>query len=76
MTFFSSQVIGRATTYKRLLLTIKAGYDDIIAALLRREDEARAAERRLAAFTSRSQSVTTCQRRAVQLRDRWQLRDR
>lgn len=68
-----SQVIARATVYKRLLVTIKAGYDDIIGALQRREDEARTAERSLAAWTSHSQSLMTCERRAAQLRERCQL---
>ncbi|XP_038586259.1 clathrin heavy chain linker domain-containing protein 1-like [Micropterus salmoides] len=65
-----SQVIARATAYKRLLLTIKAEYDDVIRALQRREDEARTAQRSLAASTSHSKSLTTCQRRAAQLRQR------
>ncbi|XP_034407391.1 clathrin heavy chain linker domain-containing protein 1-like [Cyclopterus lumpus] len=65
-----NKVIGRATGYKRLLLTIKAEYDDVIRALQRRDDEARAARRTLAASTSQSKSVTTCQGRATQLRER------
>lgn len=39
-----SQVISQTTTYKRLLLTIKAGDDDIITALQRKGEEARTAE--------------------------------
>ncbi|KAK9541270.1 hypothetical protein VZT92_001327 [Zoarces viviparus] len=33
-----NKVIGRATAYKRLLLTIKGEYDDVIGALQRREN--------------------------------------
>ncbi|XP_070833923.1 clathrin heavy chain linker domain-containing protein 1-like [Chaetodon trifascialis] len=65
-----SQVIARATTYRRLLLTIKSGYDDVIRALQRREDEARTAQRAVAASTSHPKSLITCQRRAAQLRER------
>ncbi|XP_031729626.1 clathrin heavy chain linker domain-containing protein 1 isoform X1 [Anarrhichthys ocellatus] len=65
-----NKVIGRATVYKRLLLTIKGEYDDVIGALQRREDEARTAQRTLAATTSHPKSLMTCQRRAAHLRDR------
>ncbi|KAM9345488.1 clathrin heavy chain linker domain-containing protein 1-like [Symphorus nematophorus] len=65
-----NKVIGRATAYKRLLLTIKAEYDDVIRALQRREEEARAAQRTAAASTSHLKSLMTCERRAAQLRDR------
>ncbi|XP_076598812.1 clathrin heavy chain linker domain-containing protein 1-like [Chaetodon auriga] len=65
-----SQVIARATTYRRLLLTIKSGYDDVIRTLQRREDEARTAQRAVAASTSHPKSLITCQRRAAQLRER------
>ncbi|XP_029306375.1 clathrin heavy chain linker domain-containing protein 1-like isoform X2 [Cottoperca gobio] len=65
-----NKVIGRATAYKRLLLTIKTEYDDVVRELQRREDEARAARRTLAASTSLPKSVITCQRRAAHLRDR------
>ncbi|XP_044071287.1 clathrin heavy chain linker domain-containing protein 1-like isoform X2 [Siniperca chuatsi] len=68
--FSSLCVIARATAYKRLLLTIKAEYDDVIRALQRREDEAGAAQRTLAASTSHPRSLTTCQTRAAQLRER------
>ncbi|XP_037637294.1 clathrin heavy chain linker domain-containing protein 1-like [Sebastes umbrosus] len=64
------KVIGRATAYKRLLLTIKAEYDDVIRVLQMREDEARTARRTLAASTSHPESLVTCQRRAAHLRDR------
>nr|XP_040035065.1 clathrin heavy chain linker domain-containing protein 1-like [Gasterosteus aculeatus aculeatus]XP_040035066.1 clathrin heavy chain linker domain-containing protein 1-like [Gasterosteus aculeatus aculeatus] len=64
------KVIGRATAYKRLLLTIKAEYDDVIGTLQRRQDEAKAAQRTLAASTSHSESLMSCQRRAAQLRER------
>ncbi|XP_039996141.1 clathrin heavy chain linker domain-containing protein 1-like [Xiphias gladius] len=65
-----NKVIARATAYKRLLLTIKAEYDDAIREMKRRQDEARAAQRTLAATTSHPKSLITCQRRADQLRDR------
>uniref|UniRef100_UPI0037E8C617 clathrin heavy chain linker domain-containing protein 1-like n=1 Tax=Semicossyphus pulcher TaxID=241346 RepID=UPI0037E8C617 len=65
-----NKVIGRATAYKRLLLTIKLEYDDVIRMLQRREDEARETQRTLAASTSHPKSLLTCQRRAAQLRDR------
>ncbi|XP_075935082.1 clathrin heavy chain linker domain-containing protein 1-like isoform X1 [Anarhichas minor] len=65
-----NKVIGRATAYKRLLLTIKGEYDDVIGALQKREDEARTAQRTLAATTSHPKSLMTCQRRAAHLRDR------
>ncbi|XP_070772732.1 clathrin heavy chain linker domain-containing protein 1-like [Enoplosus armatus] len=65
-----NKVIARATAYKRLLLTIKAEYDDVIRALQRREDESRTAQRTLAASTSHTQALTSCQRRAAQLRER------
>ncbi|XP_068184102.1 clathrin heavy chain linker domain-containing protein 1-like [Antennarius striatus] len=65
-----SQVISRATSYQRLLLAIKAGYDDIIRELQRRAEEAESVRRTLAASTSRGVSMATCQRRAAQLRRR------
>ena len=68
--FFLLQVISRATAYKRLLLTIKTGYDDVIRELQRREDEVRTAQRTLAALTLHPKSLMACQRRAGQLRER------
>ncbi|AWP14659.1 putative clathrin heavy chain linker domain-containing protein 1 [Scophthalmus maximus] len=65
-----SKVIARATTYRRLLSTIKAEYDEVIVELKRREAGAEAARRNLAASTSRPRSLMTCRRRAEQLRDR------
>ncbi|XP_041803069.1 clathrin heavy chain linker domain-containing protein 1-like [Chelmon rostratus] len=65
-----NKVIARATTYKRLLLTINSGYDDVVRALQRQEDEARTARRTLAASTSHPKSLITCQRRAAHLRER------
>ncbi|XP_074532438.1 clathrin heavy chain linker domain-containing protein 1-like [Halichoeres trimaculatus] len=65
-----NKVIGRATTYKRLLLTIKSGYDDVIRELQRREDGVRESQRSLVASTSFPKSLITCQRRATHLRDR------
>ncbi|XP_037321734.2 clathrin heavy chain linker domain-containing protein 1-like [Pungitius pungitius] len=65
-----NKVIGRATAYKRLLLTIKGEYDDVIGALQRRRDEAEAAQRTLAASVSRTKSLMRCQRRAAHLRER------
>ncbi|XP_044228124.1 clathrin heavy chain linker domain-containing protein 1-like [Thunnus albacares] len=65
-----NKVISRATAYKRLLMTIKAEYDDVIRALKRREDGMRAAQQALAAATSQPKSLTTCRRRAAQLRER------
>uniref|UniRef100_A0A7N8YLB0 Translin-associated factor X-interacting protein 1 N-terminal domain-containing protein n=1 Tax=Mastacembelus armatus TaxID=205130 RepID=A0A7N8YLB0_9TELE len=65
-----NKVIARATAYKRLLLSIKAEYDDTIRELKRRQDEARMRQRNLAASTSHPRSLTTCRRRAAQLRDR------
>uniref|UniRef100_A0A3Q3E444 Translin-associated factor X-interacting protein 1 N-terminal domain-containing protein n=1 Tax=Labrus bergylta TaxID=56723 RepID=A0A3Q3E444_9LABR len=67
---FCCQVIRRATAYKRLLLTIKGEYDDVIRELQRREDEAMEAQRNLVASTSHPKSLITCQRRAAQLRDK------
>ncbi|TNN54331.1 Clathrin heavy chain linker domain-containing protein 1 [Liparis tanakae] len=69
-TLAPQSVIGRAAGYKRLLLSIKAEYDDVIRALQVKDDEARAAQRTLAASTSLSKSSITCQRRADQLRER------
>ncbi|XP_010766577.1 clathrin heavy chain linker domain-containing protein 1-like, partial [Notothenia coriiceps] len=63
-------VIGRATTYKRLLLTIKSEYDNVVRALQKREDEFRAAKQRMAASMSDPISLMTCQRRAAHLRER------
>ncbi|XP_054456700.1 clathrin heavy chain linker domain-containing protein 1-like [Anoplopoma fimbria] len=65
-----SKVIGRATTYKRLLLTIKSEYDDVIRELQRREEEAKMARWTLGALTSHPKSLITCQRRAAHLRER------
>ncbi|XP_073337940.1 clathrin heavy chain linker domain-containing protein 1-like [Pagrus major] len=65
-----NKVISRATAYKRLLLTIKAGYDDVIRELQRREDEVGTTQRTLAASTSHPKSLMACQRRTGQLRER------
>ncbi|XP_035520046.1 clathrin heavy chain linker domain-containing protein 1-like isoform X2 [Morone saxatilis] len=65
-----NKVIARATAYKRLLLTIKAEYDDVIRALQKRGDDVRMAQQTLAASTSHPKSLTTCQRRAGELRER------
>ncbi|XP_040906295.1 clathrin heavy chain linker domain-containing protein 1-like, partial [Toxotes jaculatrix] len=65
-----NKVISRSTDYKRLLLTIKSEYDDAIRELQRREDGVRAAQRTQAAAASHPKSLTTCRRRADQLRDR------
>ncbi|XP_056251840.1 clathrin heavy chain linker domain-containing protein 1-like isoform X2 [Seriola aureovittata] len=65
-----NKVIAQATDYKRLLLTIKAEYDDIIQELKRRDDEVRGAQQTVAASMSCSKSLITCKRRADQLRDR------
>lgn len=64
------QVIARSTTYKKLLLTIKGEYDDVIRELQRREGEARMVRRNLEASTSHPRSLITCQRRAAELRER------
>ncbi|XP_071329544.1 clathrin heavy chain linker domain-containing protein 1-like isoform X2 [Trachinotus anak] len=65
-----NKVIVQATDYKRLLLTIKTEYDDIIRELKRREDEDRAAQQTVVASMSHLKSLRTCQSRANQLRDR------
>ncbi|XP_053189511.1 clathrin heavy chain linker domain-containing protein 1-like [Scomber japonicus] len=65
-----NKVITRATAYKRLLMNIKAEYDDVIRALKQREDETRAAQRALAATTSHPKSLSTCQNQAAMLRER------
>ncbi|KAK5854309.1 hypothetical protein PBY51_015390 [Eleginops maclovinus] len=65
-----NKVIGRATTYKRLLLTIKSEYDNVVRALQKREDEFRAARQSMAASMSHPISLMTCQRRAAHLRER------
>ncbi|XP_041645775.1 clathrin heavy chain linker domain-containing protein 1-like [Cheilinus undulatus] len=65
-----NKVIGRATAYKRLLLTIKAEYDDAIRELQRREEEARETQQTLAASASHPKSLIMCQRRIDHLRDR------
>ncbi|KAK5882783.1 hypothetical protein CesoFtcFv8_021332 [Champsocephalus esox] len=65
-----NKVIGRATTYKRLLLTIKSEYDNVVRALQKTEDEFRAAKQRMAASMSDPISLMTCQRRAAHLRER------
>ncbi|XP_054874762.1 LOW QUALITY PROTEIN: clathrin heavy chain linker domain-containing protein 1 [Amphiprion ocellaris] len=64
------KVIGRATAYKRLLLTIKAEYDDTIKELKRREDEVQAAQRSELSSMSQVESLMTCRRRAAQLTNR------
>jgi len=64
------KVIGRATAYKRLLMAIKAEYDNTVRELKRREDEVRASRRTAAASVSLKESLMTCQKRANQLRDR------
>ncbi|KAM9847992.1 clathrin heavy chain linker domain-containing protein 1-like [Aulostomus maculatus] len=65
-----NKVISRATSYKRILLTIKGEYDDVIRALKRRRVEARMVQQSLAASSSHRTSLNTCQRRAGHLRDR------
>ncbi|XP_075339537.1 clathrin heavy chain linker domain-containing protein 1-like [Odontesthes bonariensis] len=65
-----NKVIGRATAYKRLLMAIKAEYDNTIRELKRREDEVRASQRTAAASVSLKDSLMTCQKRAKVLRDR------
>ncbi|XP_060896408.1 clathrin heavy chain linker domain-containing protein 1-like [Labrus mixtus] len=65
-----NKVIRRATAYKRLLLTIKGEYDDVIRELQRREDEAMEDQRNLVASTSHPKSLIIYQRRAAQLRDK------
>ncbi|XP_068423286.1 clathrin heavy chain linker domain-containing protein 1-like [Clinocottus analis] len=62
-----NKVIGRATAYKKLLLTIKTEYDDVISELQRRDE---VAQRTLASSTSHVKSVITCRRRATHLRER------
>ncbi|MEQ2256879.1 hypothetical protein ILYODFUR_028643 [Ilyodon furcidens] len=57
-----NKVIGRAAAYRRLLLAIKAEYDDTIRELERREDEAAAA--------SSGSHLLSCQRLAAQITDR------
>lgn len=68
--FFLKQVISRAKNYKKLLLTIQAGYEDIIVALQKKEAETRMAKLTLAASTSHPKSVIACWRRATQLKQR------
>uniref|UniRef100_A0A3Q3NAR4 Translin-associated factor X-interacting protein 1 N-terminal domain-containing protein n=1 Tax=Mastacembelus armatus TaxID=205130 RepID=A0A3Q3NAR4_9TELE len=53
-----NKVIARATAYKRLLLSIKAEYDDTIRELKRRQDEARMRQRNLATETDRHRPFT------------------
>ncbi|CAB1460230.1 unnamed protein product [Pleuronectes platessa] len=65
-----NKVIGRATTYKKLLLTIKTEYEGFISELKRREDEDKKAQRTVASLTSLPKSLVICQRRAEQLRVR------
>ncbi|KAL3971632.1 electron transfer flavoprotein alpha subunit [Sarotherodon galilaeus] len=65
-----SKVIGRATAYKRLLLSIKSEYDSTIRELQRREEEARAARLTVGASESRLKSLLTCERQAAHLRER------
>ncbi|CAJ1066883.1 LOW QUALITY PROTEIN: clathrin heavy chain linker domain-containing protein 1-like [Xyrichtys novacula] len=65
-----NKVIGRATSYKKLLLTIKGEYDDTIKVLQRREEESKEAQRILKASTLHQKSLTTCQRRATNLKER------
>lgn len=59
---YIDQVIGRASDHRRLLLAIKAEYDDVIRELKRGRGHK--------AATSPQTSLGTCQRRASQLRDR------
>ncbi|KAK2921555.1 hypothetical protein Q8A73_001040 [Channa argus] len=68
--FVFNKVIARSKAYTRLLLIIKAEYDDTIRELKRRKKEADTSLQTLAALTSHhSKLVKTCQRRAAQLRD-------
>ncbi|XP_069033358.1 clathrin heavy chain linker domain-containing protein 1-like [Embiotoca jacksoni] len=60
------KVIGRATAYKRLLMTIKMEYDDVIREMKRREDEVRASQRTAAAQTSHRISVLQSESADVQ----------
>ncbi|XP_011482893.1 clathrin heavy chain linker domain-containing protein 1 [Oryzias latipes] len=64
------KVIDRALACRRVLLIIKAEYDNTIQELKRREGEARAARRRVAAAATHAHSLTVCETRAAQLRDR------
>uniref|UniRef100_A0A3P9H5L4 Translin-associated factor X-interacting protein 1 N-terminal domain-containing protein n=1 Tax=Oryzias latipes TaxID=8090 RepID=A0A3P9H5L4_ORYLA len=65
------KVIDKASACRRVLLIIKAEYDNTIQELKRREGEARAARRRVAAAATHAHSLTVCETRAAQLRDRW-----
>ncbi|XP_028278652.1 clathrin heavy chain linker domain-containing protein 1-like [Parambassis ranga] len=65
-----NKVIGQATTYKKLLMTIKSEYDDTIRELTRRQDEAEVSHQVVASSASHLTTLLTCRRRATQLRDR------
>ncbi|XP_051815596.1 clathrin heavy chain linker domain-containing protein 1 isoform X2 [Acanthochromis polyacanthus] len=71
--FVFHKVIGRATGYKRLLLTIKAEYDDTIKELKKREDEVQAAQHSQLSSMSQVESLMTCRGRSAQLTNRISL---
>ncbi|XP_055358664.1 clathrin heavy chain linker domain-containing protein 1-like [Betta splendens] len=61
-----NKVIARSAAYARLLLTIKAEYDDSIREMKRRQ-EARNTQGTLATLRSHPEPLETCRRRAAQL---------
>ncbi|XP_024916515.1 clathrin heavy chain linker domain-containing protein 1 isoform X2 [Cynoglossus semilaevis] len=65
-----SQVISRATLYRKLLLNIKSEYDDVIEELKRKKNDARTTMRHLAVATSKLTSLKVCQCREEKLRHR------
>lgn len=66
------KVIARSSSYKRVLLSIKAEYDAVIRAITKKEEEVRAARHTLVASSLKPRSLGTCQSRASSLKERWE----
>lgn len=65
-----NKVTAWSSSYKRILLRIKAEYDDIVRAVSKKEEEMRATQRTLKASSLKPQSLQTCQSRASALKKR------
>lgn len=65
-----NKVIARSSSYKRVLLSIKAEYDAVIRAITKKEEEVRAARHTLVASSLKPRSLGTCQSRASSLKER------
>ncbi|XP_030011517.1 clathrin heavy chain linker domain-containing protein 1-like [Sphaeramia orbicularis] len=65
-----NKVIARSTTYKRLLLTIKAEYDDVIRVTKAREAEFGLVQKNRDASSSKLKSLMSCNSQIANLRER------